>query len=312
MSAADVERYVVRKPVYETLVPGAPAVRNRQFPTMTFMSRDLVPEANYHLQVGWITGLPEPNPGVYEHVHDYDEILIHWGGDYRTPQDLGAEIEFYIGGQPIRFNTTTAMFIPRGTPHGPVTWKDYRFPHLQLSLMLGTGSAEEAFGNSGMLEPKAELPKKREDYDYEQYVVRSPMRETGGVFTQGRQAPTMTYMSEIQVNAAKYYIEFGWIWGMVKPNIPEMRHERYDEIVLHVGGDPEDPEDLGANMNFGLGGELLEFDRGYCMFIPRGTNHGPLRWNRVDKPHIEMAIMLGCGTFKEGWEDSFLGELRYD
>jgi hypothetical protein len=29
--------------------------------------------------------------------------------------------------------------------------------------------------------------------------------------------------------------------------------------------------------------------------------HGPLVWHEVRRPHIEMAIMLGAGTLKEGW-----------
>ena len=145
----------------------------------------------------------------------------------------------------------------------------------------------------------------RRNFDYEQYVIRSPMREAGGNFLSGRQSPTMTYMSRTQINVANYYIEFGWIWGLVKPGIPEMAHKKFDEIVLHIGGDPENPEDLGGRMEFGMGGDMLQFDTSYGMYIPRGLRHGPLNWHEVKKPFIEMAIMLDCGTMAEGWGDSF-------
>jgi hypothetical protein len=311
MAETSYEKYVVRKPIYETRMPiseTSPKVKNRQIPTMTFMSSRQVAEANYYVEVGWIYGIPEPNPYIYEHVHEFDEIILHWGGDPNTPQDLGGEIEFYIGGQPIIFNTTTAMFIPKGTRHGPLTWKKFRFPHIEMSIMLGTGSAMESWGESGILEPKKELPRKTDKFDYEQYVVRSPMRETGGIFKKGRQAPTMTYMSRTQVNIAKCYIEFGWVWDIVEPSIPEMKHNNYDEIVLHIGGDPQNPEDLGADMEFGMGGKLLSFNTSYCAFIPKGLLHGPINWRNVRKPHIEMAIMLGAGTLKEGWEGSFINK----
>jgi quercetin dioxygenase-like cupin family protein len=72
--------------------------------------------------------------------------MIHWGGNPEIPQVLGGEIEFYIGGQPITFNTTTGIFIPKGTPHGPMTWKKFEFPHIQMNLILGSGSYEEAWG----------------------------------------------------------------------------------------------------------------------------------------------------------------------
>ena len=46
------------------------------------------------------------------------------------------------------------------------------------------------------------------------------------------------------------------IWDIVKPDIGKMVHYAYDEIVLHIGGDPNDPR-TGADMDFGMGDELL-------------------------------------------------------
>lgn len=305
MAENDYLQYVIRRPAYEPL-PAGSTVANRQNPPMTFVSNRQTPAANYYVELGWIRGMPEPNPAVSEHVHDFDQIIIHWGGHADTPQDLGGEIEFYIGGQPITFNTTTALFIPKGTPHGPVTWKKFRFPHIQMVMTLGTGDAALARNNGSIFQPQKALPVKKDSFDYEQYAVRSPMREAGlGVYKKGRQAPTMTYMSSIQVNLAKCYIEFGWIWGEVEPSIPEMRHNKYDEIVLHIGSDPDHPEDLGADLQMGIDGHLLSFDTSCALFIPKGLRHGPNIFKSAQKPYIEMAIMIGPGTWAEGWADSF-------
>jgi hypothetical protein len=300
MASSKWERYAVRKPIYEA----GPGVKNRQSPTMTFLSSQQVPEANYYIELGWIYGLPDPNPHIHEHVHDYDEIILHWGGNPKIPQVLGGEIEFYIGGQPITFNTTTGIFIPAGTPHGPLTWKKFEFPHIEMAMLLGTGDPTKGWGHSGISVPGTAQPQKKKDFDYEQYVIRSPLRESAGGQT-GRQQPTMTYMNRTQVNASNTYLEFGWITGMVKPGVPTMVHNKYDEIVLHIGGNPDQPEDLGGTMQFGMGDDLLEFNTSYAMFIPRGTRHGPLIWQEVHSPFIEMAIMLNCGTAQEGWKDSF-------
>ena len=304
MSQIDYEKYVVREPLWEA----GPGVKNRQSPTMTYMSSKQVPEANYYIELGWIYEMPRPNPHIFEHVHDYDEIVLHWGGDWERPQVLGGEIEFYVGGQPITFNTTTGIFIPRGTPHGPLTWKKFEFPHIEMAMMLGTGDPFKGWGESGIQKPKKTLPKKTAKFDFEQYVIRSPMREAGRGFKKGRQTPTMTYMSRTQINVANYYIEFGWIWDEVSPGIPKMLHDNYDEIVLHIGGDPGNPEDLGSDMEFGMGDDLLQFNTSYGIWVPRGLVHGPLNWHKVRKPHIEMAIMLGAGNLKEGWGNSFFGE----
>jgi hypothetical protein len=278
---------------------------------MTFMSRAQVPEANYYIELGWIYGIPEPNPSLHEHVHDFDEIVLHWGGNHETPQVLGGEIEFYVGGQPITFNTTTAFYIPRGTRHGPVIWKKFQYPHIQMAMMLGSGNAVEAWGESGIDKSKIALPVKKDKFDYEQYAIRSPLREAGGEFVRGRTSPTLTYMSGVQIPGVKYYIEMGWTFGMPEsknPNaaMPEMVHKNYEEIVLHIGGDPDHPEDLGADIEFHVGGQPLKFSTSAALFIPRGLRHGPIFCRQYRKPHIVMAIMLGAGTVKEGWEGSFI------
>ncbi len=314
VSQIDYSKYLVTRPLYENLK----GVKNRQSPVMTYLSSRQVPEANYLLNIGWVTGIPEPNPHIYEHVHDYDEIILNWGGDYRTPQDLGAEIVMYVGGQPIRFNTTTSFFIPRGVPHGPMIWNKFERPHVQMSLMLGTGSYEEAFAKSGIDVPKKSLPKKTVEFDYEQYAIRSPIREAGAEFIKGRTAPTMTYMSGLHIPGVKYYIEFGWTFDMPvtrkiigsgddkKMQMPAMAHKNFEELVLHIGGDPENPEDLGGDMVFWVGGQPLEFNKSSALFIPKGVLHGPIKLNKYEKPHIVMAIMLGAGNVKDGWEGSFI------
>lgn len=136
MDKIDYEKYLVREPLWEA----GRGMKNRQSPTMTFMSSAQVPEANYYLEFGWIYGIPEPNPPIPEHVHEHDEIVLHWGGDPDNPLDLGGEIELGVGGQPLTFDTTTALFAPKGLSHGPVTWKKFRKPHIEMALTLGCGT----------------------------------------------------------------------------------------------------------------------------------------------------------------------------
>jgi len=263
---------------------------------MIMMSDKQVPGCYTYIELVWIRDMPSPNPHIHEHVHDHDEILLYWGGDFKQPQVLGGEITFYLGGQPVTFNTTTGIYIPRGVPHGPLIWNKFEFPHVAMRMMLEAGEKPRAVPVA-----KKGLPVKKGKFDYEQYVIRSPLRESpGSIIGQGRQSPTMTYMSGVQVPGVKTYIEFGWIWA-VPTVIGEMKHDNFDEIVLHIGNDAENPEDLGADMTFALGGEEMSFSKNFAMFIPRGTSHGPLVWQRVRRPHIEMAIMLGAGTLKEGW-----------
>jgi hypothetical protein len=122
---------------------------------MTVMSSDQVPEANYYIELGWIYEMPEPNPHIHEHVHKYDEIVLHWGGDPENPEDLGAEIDFYIGGQPLTLTTTTGIWAPKGLKHGPLIWKKVRRPHVEMAFMLNCGNVRDGWADSGISGPKA-------------------------------------------------------------------------------------------------------------------------------------------------------------
>ncbi len=295
MAKPNYERYLVRKPIYEA---GAPVVTNRQSPTMTLMSNAQVPEANCYIELGWIYGMPEPNPHIYEMVHRYDEIVIHYGGDPDNPEDLGGKIEFFVGGQPLTFSTTTALFVPSGVKHGPLIWKKFRKPHIEMAFIIGTGDLKEGWGDSGANEQKEVLPQKTDDIDYEKYLVRKPFYESGNLKIKGRRNPLMTYMSNAVGTECDVYVGFNWIWGIPDQNPYVLEHScDYAEVFLFVGGDPNNPEDLGGEVEICVDGQPLTFSTTSALFIPREVKHGPLTQKKVDKPHMEMVIILGGGTY---------------
>ena len=142
MSKIDVEKYLVSKPAYE-VIPDF-EVEGRIGPAMTLLSNNLIADTNNYVEVGWILSMPNPNPCIGEHVHEYDEIVMHIGIDPNDPEDLGAEIIFYLDGQPLTINRTSTVFVPKGVKHGPLVWKRVDRPHLEMTIMLGAGSLMEA------------------------------------------------------------------------------------------------------------------------------------------------------------------------
>lgn len=294
MAVSKYERFAVRNPIRDEFSSGAKGS------PLTFMSAKQVPEANLHIRLNWICEVSQADRFTSRRIMNHDQLLLHIGMDPDKPQDLGGMVEIRLGGQPIVFNTTTSIFIPKGTPFGPLAWKEIQRPHVQLAIVFGTGNPSPESGNP--------IPEKFRNFDFEQYVVRSPMREAGPPHVDGRQNPTMTYLSRTQVNEVNNYIEFGWIWGVPKPDLPRMRHDNFDEIVLHIGSDPANPEALGGTLQFGLGEDFLEFDTTHCVYAPRGMDHGPLLWKEVHRPLIELAMMLGAGTLEEGWANSFFDQ----
>jgi len=57
-----------------------------------------------------------------------------------------------------------------------------------------------------------------------------------------------------------------------------------------------------------VGGEPLIIDKTSALFVPKGVKHGPLTWKRVDRPHIQMTIILGAGTLAESAPGGYSGE----
>ena len=133
---------LVKKPARE--VGAGSGIKGRTIPTLTYMSNDLVPGSNTYIEVGWIYDIPDPNPHVLSHSHDYDEIVIRIGADPDNPEYLGAEIESYLGGEKLISDKTNALFIPANAEHGKVKWNKFEKPHILMSIMLGTGNFEEA------------------------------------------------------------------------------------------------------------------------------------------------------------------------
>ena len=138
----DVEKYLVSRPAYE--VTPEFEVKGRIGPAMTLMSGNLVAGSNMYVEAGWITGMPDPNPHIGEHTHNYDEIVLHLGIDPSNPGDLGAEITFYMDGKPLTIDRTSAVFVPKGVKHGPLVWKRSDRPHLEMTIMVGASSLAEA------------------------------------------------------------------------------------------------------------------------------------------------------------------------
>lgn len=136
------KKNLVDKPARE--VGNTQDIKGRQNPTMTFMSNDLVPGSDTYIEVGWIYEMPTPNPHIHAHSHDYPEIVMHVGVDPKHPEELGGKIEFVVGGETIVIDKTSALFIPKGVEHGPLTWKDVKKPHIQMVVMPGAGTIKES------------------------------------------------------------------------------------------------------------------------------------------------------------------------
>jgi hypothetical protein len=83
------------------------------------------------------------------HTHDFTEMLCFIGGNPLDITDLGAEIEFTIGGEKHLINTTAVVSIPPNVEHCPLVFKKVEKPIVFLEISLTRNFSEKKTGPGG-------------------------------------------------------------------------------------------------------------------------------------------------------------------
>ena len=124
---------------------------------------------------------------------------------------------------------------------------------------------------------------------YNKYLVTEPIK--------GRTVQSLTLMNNELIPGCNLDIMFSWI---IK--LPEYNAERaaghshdYDEVILNIGADPQNPEYLGGEIEGFVGDEKQIISTTSAIYIPRNVQHGVVRWTKYERPHIQMAIKLVGG-----------------
>lgn len=100
-------------------------------------------------------------------------------------------------------------------------------------------------------------------------------------------------MRAADVPESKIYMTYVWITESSTPAkwVTEHVHD-YDEILSWTGNDPTNAHDLGAEIYFDIEGERHTVTTSGSVYIPAGTRHCPLGFNRVDRPFTFSALLL--------------------
>jgi len=117
---------IVDKSRGRTGPPGLPEEEHKKmeehvrFPL--YVDEDVVPGSYYFMAAWWkkVTGKGSP---AEEHDHDFDEYLVFLGTNPEDPDDLGGEVELWIGGEQHMLTKSCAIFIPAGTKHAPIYFR---------------------------------------------------------------------------------------------------------------------------------------------------------------------------------------------
>jgi hypothetical protein len=146
MAASKYEKYVIRQatPPDLSINWGRPDL-GIMAPSFFLTPGERLKESDTMLEYAWVVKdsafgvTPEKAP----HKHDCDEIFLFMGINPEDPNDLGAEVEFWLGEgketEKIKINTSSLVFIPKGLLHMPLFCRNVKKPILQVVIGLNVG-----------------------------------------------------------------------------------------------------------------------------------------------------------------------------
>ena len=90
-----------------------------------------------------------------------------------------------------------------------------------------------------------------------------------------------------------FQMNTAWYFAVPEKNpiFEEHVHSDADEIIGFIGSDPDDPYDLGGEIELTVDGETIVTDRSTLVFAPAGVPHMPLSIRRVDRPIFHFSVV---------------------
>lgn len=71
-----------------------------------------------YMEAVWFNTKNDTGPEA--HAHDFDEFIGFIGSDPEHPEELGGEVQFYIGDEYFSMTKSGLVYIPRGVVHSPI------------------------------------------------------------------------------------------------------------------------------------------------------------------------------------------------
>jgi len=106
-------------------------------------------------------------------------------------------------------------------------------------------------------------------------------------------ASRILWMDDDVVEGA-FHMNTSWFLKPTQKTIEDKPHVHdTDEIIGFFGSDPEDPYDLGGEVEIWLEDHKHVIDRTAMIFVPAGMKHCPLVLSRVDRPIFHFTIVTG-------------------
>jgi len=222
------------------------------------------------------------------HMHDFDQVIYLLGGDCNEMGELNAEVELCLGAEQEiqQINSTTAVYVPRGMPHFPLTVRRMtrRFYYMEISMT--REYKETPVPGGSPTEVKGMASKYRSNMTRPAFIRKTPGNmnpeskdDSGGALASitNKLFPTLI-MCESLVKAPYRF-----------PNAYSETHPQ-PEFIVFMGSDPDEPTKLGGEVELYVG-EKNEAER-YIVtvpivwIVPAQLPHNPNIVTKIDRPFI--------------------------
>jgi hypothetical protein len=295
--------------------------------------RDHLEGMNLNFSWGAHNGLGDWHAGLDPHVHPYPECLLFVGLDTANIKYLGAEIDCCLGSEQetYTFNEPTAIIVPAGMPHGPITTKrvysprGFGFCAVELNAIPEITWLGEGVSSLSAEERKA-APEGLNFAEADKVLRNRPSQATGKYAHLVKSLKSSILIERGKINPAKQEgksqtaqkpgpgnadhlawlsgkdleeMDANIIWGFCSQ--PGIWHRGtgahthpVDEILIYLGTDPDKMDYLGAEIEIDMGKEHERhlINKPTAVICPAGTPHLPQVTRWVDKPFAFFAVSL--------------------
>ncbi len=154
-----------------------------------------------------------------------------------------------------------------------------------------------------------------ENTKYGKYVISEPKVENVAYHplkgVTGVTFPDEIYLDNTIVKGSPLMVDIGWRFEVPKPDPVEWEHTHdFDEVLCFIGSDPDNPRDLGAEIEFHIDGEPHTFSKNTTIYIPKGVPHCPFYHKRVDRPFL-LVVFAVVDKYPSAEEDKLLNPKNY-
>jgi quercetin dioxygenase-like cupin family protein len=279
MSELKTSKYVVTELRPPAFRPGFTEEYAKFATRILWLDENVVPGA-FQMNCSWY--LRPSTHGAEAHTHDVDEIIGFFGSNPDDPYNLNGEVETWLEGDKYVIDRSALFFVPARMKHCPLIIHRVDRPIFHFSTVTGGRYVQT---DNGDATPVSDTSK------YIVTTLQEPEDKKKIAAEYAKFAKRILWLDENVVPGA-FHMNTAWY---LKPKTAELEPHTHDtdEIIGFFGSNPDDPYDLGGEVEIWLEDDQHIITRTAMIFVPAGMKHCPLLLRRVDRPIFHFTTVTG-------------------